>query len=588
MLRVLISYSADSEEHCTRVLEMARHLLLEGVEVRLDRFHRRPNQGWWWWWCDELDKASFVIMVCTSAYRERVEGAAVTRRDDAMAIEELLIAHVLGRSERKQPELVPVLFAESDADAVPTQLRGLRSYVLPREQEELGRRLPGYGDVTRAASTGRDPGALAVLSSGSRNAIVKPTHELFMILADLFSADDFRRWLGLRYSPDLLLDLPGGNPSQAAFFGAGVEVLARHGSIDEVFFANLRDTFPRRAEEIAFVGEIWAHARVKRSNRGTLGLDERRWAVRRPRATWSITIASLLILLPFAAWGLEFLVGGDPPSEPEGEDSEPEAPAIVSLDSTSRPQAAESGRGDGTSTQGSAPKEPRSCPKGMVYIRGTTGHEFVARDKQRELAGFCMAVTETTVAEYRQCMETGKCKPADTESFNRGKHNWACNAPRSDRDRHPVNCVSWHQAQSYCESIGARLPTEWEWEWAARGRDEARAYPWGNRRPTCEEAIFAPRMGKDGCGKNRTWEVGSLSLADSASRDGLVDLLGNVREWTSSSMGDKRVTRGGGWATERKYLMIESEDVARKVRPDFLPDTRGISIGFRCAMSIER
>lgn len=578
MSSVLISYSADSEDHCAAVLEMARALARGGVDIRLDRFHLKPQRGWWRWWRNELDRAAVVLVVCTAAYRARLEGA---REAQALTIEELLLSHVLGRPERDRPELVPVVFVQPDAVALPRALEGRRAYLLPEQQEELGRRLPGYRDDGRARPAEHHRRGTVVVSPGTRNALVSGPRALYELLVDLFSPEHFRQWLGFRYGPEVLLKLPEGSPSVAKLFTAGLDGLDRHGSLDDAFFAELADTFPRRTEDIKEVSEIWTRARHKSSASGDASGGEIRWdnviPPQRSRAKWPVTFVSMLTLVPLVAWGVFHWM------RPE----EPPVPGETSATGTAKGESI----GIDESTQGettTAEEEPYTCPEGMAYIRGTAGYEFVARGKRRELDDFCMAITETTVAEYRSCMETGRCTPVDTENYNKGFFNKVCNARSPGTDRHPVNCVSWHQALAYCESIGARLPTEWEWEWAARGREEARIYPWGNRKPSCAEAIFSLRLGKDGCGKNRTWEVGSLSPVDSASRDGLLDMLGNVREWTSSAMGDKRVARGGGWATDRKYLTIESESVDAAVRQDFVPETRGVSIGFRCAMSTDR
>ncbi len=127
-----------------------------------------------------------------------------------------------------------------------------------------------------------------------------------------------------------------------------------------------------------------------------------------------------------------------------------------------------------------------------------------------------------------------------------------------DPANHPVSCVSWFGAACYCdwlsmqfllepfycgnwaqntdhnpyESEGYRLPTDAEWEFAAVFQDD-RKYPWGDDPPECEIVNFAP-TGNDCIG----WTTPVGSYPEGMSQLGLLDLAGNVWEWTGSHFGD--------------------------------------------------
>ncbi|PRQ01228.1 formylglycine-generating enzyme family protein [Enhygromyxa salina] len=131
------------------------------------------------------------------------------------------------------------------------------------------------------------------------------------------------------------------------------------------------------------------------------------------------------------------------------------------------------------------------------------------------VSAFFIDEHEATVAEYRRCVDAGVCEETADDPD--------CNLSRSDRKDHPVNCLSWNHATSFCEWRGLRLPTEAEWERAARG-DQLQLYPWGDDPPTCELARV------DTCG-NSTAPVGSVREGDSPF--GIADMTGNVSEWVS-------------------------------------------------------
>lgn len=178
-----------------------------------------------------------------------------------------------------------------------------------------------------------------------------------------------------------------------------------------------------------------------------------------------------------------------------------------------------------------------AIPSGMVLV--PAGEFFMGCNEEADKAcssdekpgrsvfldAFAIDKTEVTVAEYRQCVEAGKCTSTGlTMPYWDGKEHAEsasfCNWDKSDGAQHPINCVDWMQADAYCRWAGKRLPTEAEWEKAARGTDK-RVYPWGNEWDATK-ANAIPRG---------TVPVGSFPTG--ASPFGVLDLSGNVWEWTA-------------------------------------------------------
>ncbi len=96
--------------------------------------------------------------------------------------------------------------------------------------------------------------------------------------------------------------------------------------------------------------------------------------------------------------------------------------------------------------------------------------------------------------------------------------------PANSDDRLPVTGVPWQVAREYCAALGARLPSEAEWEFAARGATR-RPYPWGD-----EPLDLQRTHAYAGAGARP-----HLAMASDQDRspEGVHDLAGNVREWTT-------------------------------------------------------
>jgi len=176
--------------------------------------------------------------------------------------------------------------------------------------------------------------------------------------------------------------------------------------------------------------------------------------------------------------------------------------------------------------------------------------------------------TEVTNSQYRNCIQDGHCSGAIMTFPD---------------DTYPAVHINWFQANSYCEWIGGRLPTEAEWEKAARGSD-GWVYTWGDDDPTCELANYSD------CG-TKAMPVGRH--LSGASFYGVLEMAGNVREWVSDFYEEYyyrsialsnpqgpnssrfKVIRGGSWYQGAHYLRTSS-------RQGEDPNYNGNYNGFRC------
>ncbi|MGZ3424407.1 MAG: formylglycine-generating enzyme family protein [Polyangiales bacterium] len=211
----------------------------------------------------------------------------------------------------------------------------------------------------------------------------------------------------------------------------------------------------------------------------------------------------------------------------------------------------------------SASASPTPCPPEMVAVDG-------GAIKDTTIAAHCLDKTEVTSAAYAACVKKGKCTAAD--AWNDGENRY-CNSGRDDRKDDPVNCVDHVQAEAYCASLGKRLPTEAEWEWSARGYEKGTKYPWGDDAPGARACWDGP--GNKSGDREGTCPVGKFK--DGANPRGVLDLAGNVWEWTSTAVGDgKFVDKGGCFANAipSRLLATDRNVLGEKFRSG--------TLGFRC------
>ena len=217
-------------------------------------------------------------------------------------------------------------------------------------------------------------------------------------------------------------------------------------------------------------------------------------------------------------------------------------------------------------------------PAGTFVMGSATGAVDEGPEHTVQLGTYWIDKYEVSTVQYQACVNAGTCGPTGTTA--------GCNSVANERSDHPINCINWAQADTYCLWAQKRLPTEAEWERAAKG-DVRRPFPWGHEAPSRDLLNFNNNVGS-------TTRVGSYPLG--ISPFGLHDISGKVQEWTGDfyaanyytdsptsnpqgpTEGVLRVVRGASWK-----LGIPQEVLTTTVRFAFIPSTRDPSLGFRCA-----
>jgi len=138
----------------------------------------------------------------------------------------------------------------------------------------------------------------------------------------------------------------------------------------------------------------------------------------------------------------------------------------------------------------------------------------------------------------------------------------------------PAVGLALAEAEAYAAWVGKRLPTEEEWEKAARG-PRGLLFAWGNQWEP-ERCVSA------WSGRNAPASV--KAYPNGASPYGIMDMTGNVFEWTSSLMReDSPTVRGGSFRHSEPLVFLAAYRGLRASAVEGHDD-----VGFRCVMDIER
>jgi formylglycine-generating enzyme required for sulfatase activity/serine/threonine protein kinase len=154
---------------------------------------------------------------------------------------------------------------------------------------------------------------------------------------------------------------------------------------------------------------------------------------------------------------------------------------------------------------------------------------------------------EVTNAEYAEFVNTTNYPSPE---------GWAGTKPRAGQEQWPVTNVSLDDARVFAawrskrDGVVYRLPTEEEWEYAARGGPLEYLFPWGND-------WFDDRANLGtGAGREVDFPKPVGFYPQGATVHGVLDMIGNVYEWTSSKASYYPGNNTQLTAKERGYIVV--------------------------------
>ncbi|HEY7313356.1 MAG TPA: bifunctional serine/threonine-protein kinase/formylglycine-generating enzyme family protein [Gemmataceae bacterium] len=259
--------------------------------------------------------------------------------------------------------------------------------------------------------------------------------------------------------------------------------------------------------------------------------------------------AAAVILAPLLIGLLVHFLRGD----------KPPAPAGGPVDSRRR-------AADGSKITNSLKMELIRINPGKFFMGAPTKEPTHRPDEtpEREVTitrPFYLGANLVTVGNFNEFVEKTDYKTeAEQDNDTRPGRYWR-KPGWPQTDKHPVACLSWNDAQAFCEWLTKkekrtyRLPTEAEWEYACRAESNA-AYSFGSDPKKLDD--YAWHRGNSG---GRAHPVGERR----PNRWGLHDMHGNLLQWCGDyydarfyqkivledpqgpARGWQRVLRGGFW-----------------------------------------
>jgi len=242
-------------------------------------------------------------------------------------------------------------------------------------------------------------------------------------------------------------------------------------------------------------------------------------------------------------------------------------------------------------------------PEGFVSLPKMVNDYPGCPEEDVETAHFLLARHPVTHAEFQKFVDLGGYEDLDLwpediwphlidfkdQTGQPGPRYWQGGRHDKGLAEHPVVGVCYYEAAAYARWVGYRLPTEAEWQMAASWRIRSsahvfRRYPWGDAMDTRRCNIWNSGVGHT---------VPVTAFESGAAPNGVLQLIGNVWEWTSSDfdvidderrqvVGDMLLKgiRGGAFDT---YFPAQATSFFRTGLASL---ARSNNVGFRCVLDL--
>jgi len=217
---------------------------------------------------------------------------------------------------------------------------------------------------------------------------------------------------------------------------------------------------------------------------------------------------------------------------------------------------------------------------------------------------FWLGETEITNAQFARFDPSHDSRHEDRHGYQFGRLCYPMNEPGK-----PAVRLAWNHAADFCRWLSDQtgenisLPTESEWEWAARAGSDT-PFPWGDvdtdfsqyanlgdrrlkefaactaRGGYTQAVVIAdPNPFDDWVPKDDRVDDGTFLTAAAGryrpNRWGMLDMHGNVWEWTATDRGNGRKIARGGSFYDRPKRCTSSSSL------DYLPYHKVFNVGFR-------